>query len=77
MDVRLHLELDDDLARRVDQVSGPRHRSAYVRAAIVRALGADERAESLLAVAGSLRDTRHEWDADPAAWVREQRRDEV
>jgi 2-succinyl-5-enolpyruvyl-6-hydroxy-3-cyclohexene-1-carboxylate synthase len=33
-----------------------------------------QRAESLRGVAGALRDAEHEWDADAAAWVRNQRR---
>lgn len=72
--MRMHIELDDGLVREIDAVAGKRGRSSYVRAALERALEADRRAESLLSVAGALKDIPHEWDDDPAEWVRAQRR---
>ena len=71
--MRMHIELDDDLVREVDRAAGPRGRSAYVRAAVERAVAADRRATSLRAAAGALKDIPHEWDEDPATWVRAQR----
>ena len=71
--MRMHIELADELVRRIDESVGPRGRSAYVREAIERALSADERSASLLSVAGALQDTEHEWDDDTAGWVRAQR----
>jgi hypothetical protein len=70
----MHIELDDALVREIDALAGQRGRSGYVRAALTRALEADRRAAALLSVAGAIEDTPHDWDHDPAAWVRAQRR---
>jgi hypothetical protein len=72
--MRLHIELADTLVAMIDEVSGPRGRSAFVRQAVERALE-NERAWQLIeSAAGSIDDTGHEWDADPGQWVRAQRR---
>lgn len=70
----MHIELDDDLVRQMDVVAGPRGRSAFVRQAIQLAVRQEERWAKLERAAGAIADTGHEWDGDPAAWVREQRR---
>lgn len=70
--MRMHIEVDDSLIAEVDQVVGTRGRSAYVRSAIERALRQDQRWAALESAAGAISDG-HEWDADPAAWVRAQR----
>ncbi len=75
--MRMHIELDDDLIRQVDQLAGARGRSAFVRSAIERALQEQIRWAALESAAGSLAGTTHEWDADPAAWVRGQRHADV
>ncbi len=61
----------------IDELSGPRGRSAFVRSAIERAFvikkfrWTDIEAER----AGALENQDHEWTAiDPAAWVQERRR---
>ena len=72
--MRMHIELDDALIRELDAVTGPRGRSAFVRQAIERALDQERRWRALQQAAGAAADTGHEWDADPADWVREQRR---
>lgn len=72
--MRMHIELDDDLVREIDAAAGERGRSAWVRAALTRALAADRRTEAILAVAGAIEGSPHEWDDDPAEWVRAQRR---
>ncbi|HQF02985.1 MAG TPA: hypothetical protein PK868_03225 [Phycicoccus sp.] len=77
--MRMHIELDDEVVREVDRLAGPRERTAFVRRAVLRALEDAQRATALRSAAGSLRspapeDTPHEWDADPAGWVRAQRR---
>jgi hypothetical protein len=72
--MRLHIELADALVAMIDDISGPRGRSAFVRQAVERALE-NERAWQLIESAGgSIDDTGHEWDADPGRWVRSQRR---
>ncbi len=72
--MRMHIELDDRLVAEVDALTGPRGRTAFVRTAIESALVAAQRRSDLEAAAGSLVDDEHDWDDDPAAWVRRQRR---
>lgn len=72
--MRMHIELDDDLVRRVDELAGQRGRSAFVRSAIETAVARELRRSRLAAAAGAIRDEGHEWDADPGDWVRQQRR---
>lgn len=71
--MRLHIELDDDLVGKVDAAAGHRGRSAFVRSAVEKALAEQRRLESLEKGFGSIKDTGHEWDEDPAGWVRRQR----
>lgn len=69
--MRLHIELDDEVVREVDRLTGPRERTAFVRAAVIRAIDDAKRSAALQRAAGSLRDAEaHEWDLDPAAWVK-------
>jgi hypothetical protein len=70
----MHIELDHQLAQELDDLAGPRGRSSFVRAAIVSAIERERRWRSLEASLGSIPDTGHEWDLDPAGWVRDQRR---
>ena len=71
--MRMHIELDDGLVARMDQLTGPRGRSNFVRLAIERAIEQEQRWIELEAAAGSVVDGGHDWDADPAQWVRNQR----
>jgi predicted transcriptional regulator len=73
----MHIELADDLVSRVDELAGPRGRSAFVRAAVERAVRQELRWAGIEAAAGAIEGEGHEWDADPASWVREQRRADV
>jgi Arc/MetJ family transcription regulator len=72
--MRMHIELDDALVAQVDLISGPRGRTAFVRQAVAAAVEQERRWRSLESAAGSIPDSGHDWDEDPAAWVREQRR---
>lgn len=72
--MRMHIELDDDLVAQVDELAGPRGRSAFVRASIERAVEQERRWSHIEGAAGAIRAEGHDWDDDPAAWVREQRR---
>jgi Arc/MetJ family transcription regulator len=72
--MRMHIGFDDALVAKVDELAGPRGRSAFVRLAIERAVEQAVRWASLDEAAGAISDEGHDWDADPAAWVREQRR---
>ncbi len=70
----MHIELDDDLVARVDELTGPRGRSTFVRSAVLAAVEQARRWAEIESAAGTVSDHGHEWDADPAARVREQRR---
>ncbi len=75
--MRMHIELEPDLVARLDALAGPRGRSAFVRRAIESALRQEARWVDIEAAAGVLHDTGHDWDDDPAAWVRQQRHADV
>ncbi|MCW2923798.1 MAG: hypothetical protein JWM98_1202 [Thermoleophilia bacterium] len=74
--MRLHISLDDELVAEVDRYSGPRGRSAFVAAAVADALDHARRLALFDSAAGSISDTGHDWDDDPAAWVAAQRRED-
>ena len=69
----MHLELDDALVARIDELAGPRGRSEFVREAVRDAVDRCRRAYRIRRSAGVVRDGRHEWEADPAGWVQQQR----
>jgi metal-responsive CopG/Arc/MetJ family transcriptional regulator len=73
----MHIELDDQLVAQIDELSGPRGRSAFVRSAIERAIRQEFRWTDIEAAAGAIENQVHEWDHDAAAWVREQRHADV
>jgi hypothetical protein len=58
----------------LDARVGPRGRSRFIAQALKMALGDEGRWDSILAAIGSIPDTGHEWDEDPAAWVHDLRR---
>ncbi|MGH9156647.1 MAG: hypothetical protein ACRD1K_12605, partial [Acidimicrobiales bacterium] len=70
--MRMHIELDDGLVAAVDAAAGRRGRSRFVRLAVQAALDQRRRADSIRAARGGL-EGGHDWDADPAGWVRSQR----
>ncbi len=72
--MRLHISLDDDLVRQLDHRIGRRRRSAFIGETVRRALEDKRRWDDIEAGLGALSDTGHEWDEDPAEWVRAQRR---
>ena len=71
--MRLHITLDDATVAALDARVGPRRRSAFVTAAVRRALADEQRWDALEASVGALLDAPHDWDDDPAEWVRLQR----
>ena len=73
--MRLHISLDDALIKALDQRVGPRDRSRFIGQAVRRALDELDRVDAIESAIGSIADTGHEWDEDPAAWVRRQRAD--
>jgi hypothetical protein len=72
--VRVHVILDEDLVDELDELVGPRGRSPFIAHAIRRAVEQERRWRALKSAAGSISDSGHDWDDDPAAWVRAQRR---
>lgn len=72
--MRLHISLDDSLVEELDARVGARRRSSFIATAVQRALDDEQRWEAIDAALGAVDDDRHDWDHDPAAWVREQRR---
>jgi metal-responsive CopG/Arc/MetJ family transcriptional regulator len=72
--MRVHISLDEELVRELDEIAGERGRSAYVKEAVQQRLERDRRWRKIEAALGSIADTGHEWDEDPARWVHEQRR---
>ncbi|HEX2362753.1 MAG TPA: hypothetical protein VHI11_11825 [Jiangellaceae bacterium] len=75
--MRVHIALDDALVAELDQRVGPRRRSSFIAELIRRGLDDERRWDDIEASLGRLSDTGHEWDEDPAAWVREQRRGDI
>lgn len=72
--MRLHIALDDALVADLDRRVGPRRRSAFIAELIRRGLEDERRWDDIESALGALAGTEHDWDHDPAAWVREQRR---
>lgn len=71
--MRVHISLDDEIVRALDESVGQRRRSAFIAAAVMRALDEERRWKDIEQTIGALSDADHAWDADAAAWVREQR----
>ena len=72
--MRVHISLADELIAALDARVGSRGRSAFIAETIRQALEDQRRWDDVVAALGSLEDSTHEWDRDPAAWVRSQRR---
>jgi len=71
--MRMHISLDDDLVGELDRRAGARGRSSYIADAVRERLDRDRRWELIWSAVGSIPDHGHEWDDDPAEWVRRQR----
>jgi len=71
--MRLHIALDDHLVAELDRRAGARRRGAFIAQAIRRALDDERRWDDIEQALGAISDTGHEWDEDPADWVRRQR----
>ncbi|MFV2064469.1 MAG: hypothetical protein ACC726_13315 [Chloroflexota bacterium] len=75
--MRIHITLAAEDVRRLDARVGSRRRSRFIAEAVRQALDDEQRWESLESAVGSLADSGHDWDEDPAAWVRSQRRSDL
>ena len=71
--MRIHVALEDALVAELDRRAGARRRSAFVAELIKRGLEDERRWDDIESALGSLPDSGHEWDEDPAMWVRRQR----
>jgi hypothetical protein len=74
--MRLHITLEEELVRGLDRRVGRRRRSAFIAEAVRQALDEERRWELIESALDSIEDRGHEWDDDPASWVRRQRRAE-
>jgi metal-responsive CopG/Arc/MetJ family transcriptional regulator len=72
--MRVHITLAPELVERVDKRVGKRRRSGFITNAVARALEDQERWELIESAFGGIADTGHDWDADVAGWVHDQRR---
>ena len=72
--MRMHIHLDDELVAELDRRVGPRRRSAFIAGALRQALDDERRWDEIDASLGTVAAEGHEWDEDPAGWVRTQRR---
>jgi metal-responsive CopG/Arc/MetJ family transcriptional regulator len=71
--MRVHITLDEAEVRRLDARVGRRRRSRFIAEAVRRALDDEHRWELINSAIGTV-GAGHEWDEDPGAWVRSQRR---
>ena len=71
--MRLHAALDAALRPEIDRRTGSLCRNAFIGELMQRGLDDEPRWDDIEAALGGLPDTGHEWDDDPAAWVRRQR----
>jgi hypothetical protein len=74
--MRLHISLDEGLIAELDRRAGRGRRSAFIAQTVARALEDERRWDEIEAALGKVEDGGHEWDPDPAAWVRAGRRAE-
>lgn len=71
--MRVHIALEDDLVAELDRRVGPRQRSSFIAELIRRGLDDERRWDDIEASIGQIGDEGHDWDDDPAGWVRTQR----
>jgi hypothetical protein len=72
--MRVHISVEDELIDALDARVGRRRRSAFIAATIRQALEDQRRWDDIESALGSFHDSEHDWDPDPAGWVRSQRR---
>lgn len=74
--MRVHISLDDRLIQELDRRVGARGRSRFIATAVEQALDDESRWELIESALGTVGEG-HDWDEDPAGWVRGQRRADV
>lgn len=71
--MRVHISLSDEIVGELDRRVGVRRRSSFIAQAVRQALDEERRWELIESSIGSIANEGHEWDQDPAEWVRLQR----
>ena len=71
--MRVQIVLDDEVVAELDRRAGELHRDMFISESIQRGLF-EQRWDDIESALGTIRDSGHAWDDDPAAWAREQRR---
>lgn len=74
--MRVHISLDEELVRELDDLVGPRGRSPFIAEAVRRAVDQERRWRLMRSAIGSISDEGHPWDRDVARWVHESRRED-
>lgn len=72
--MRLHISLDEQLVKEIDRKVGRRQRSGFIEATLERVLDDERRWRNILTALNTIPAKGHDWDEDPAAWTRAQRR---
>lgn len=76
MCMRVHMILDDELVDEIDELAGPRGRTAFIADALRREVDEQRRWRLIRAMYGTISDSGHDWDSDPAKWVHDSRRND-
>lgn len=74
--MRVHISLDEDLVRELDELAGERGRSSYIEEAIRQRVDRERRWRKIWSAVGSISDEGHPWDPDVAKWVHDSRRED-
>ena len=72
--MRLRIALNDDFVEKIARRAGPRRRSVLIAELVRRGLENERRWDDIESAFGGVPDSGHEWEDDPASWVRRQRR---
>ncbi len=75
--MRVQFSSRTPLVAELDERAGPRRRTTFIAELIRCALDDERRWDDIEAAMGTLRDGGHDWDDDPANWVRAQCRSEA
>ena len=69
----MHILLEDNLVAEIDRRVGRKRRNSFIAESVQWALEDRLRWDEVEASLGTIADHGHNWDEDPAAWVRKQR----
>jgi metal-responsive CopG/Arc/MetJ family transcriptional regulator len=74
--MRVHINLDEELVRELDELVGPRGRSPFIADAVRAKVDQERRWRTIREAIGSVADHGHPWDDDVAKWVHDSRRED-